>query len=105
MHHPHGDFSCLFQSKQGVEKGDATDEVLRAVDRVDNPPCVCGPGLGAKLFPKHTVVWEVLPQYLHNHLLASPVSSGDRTLVGFRLDLEGGTKIGEDHLPSRFGSS
>jgi hypothetical protein len=47
----------------------------------------------------------VLPQRLHNDLLASPVRGGDWTLIGFRFDLEGGTEIGEDDLPSRFRGS
>jgi hypothetical protein len=46
----------------------------------------------------------VLPQHVDDDLLASPIRRRHRTLIGFRFNLEGCAKIGENDLPSRFGS-
>jgi len=46
----------------------------------------------------------VPPQRVDDDLLASPVRRCYRTLISFRFDLEGRTEIGENDLPSRFGS-
>ncbi len=105
MHYPNGDLPSLFQGNQRAKKWDATNEVLRPVDRIDNPPGVRASWLGAELFSQHAIIGEVLPQRLHDDLLASPIRRGDRTLIGFRFNLEGRAEIGEDDLPSRFGSS
>jgi hypothetical protein len=77
---------------------------LCPIDRIDNPPGVLASWLDAKLFSQHTVIGEVLPQRLHNDLLTSSVRSRDWTLISFRFNLEGRAKIGENDLPSRFGS-
>ena len=76
------------QRDQRRPDGDAPDEVLGAVDRIQHPlPTLENRG-ATELFAEHGVTGPMCRQEVAKQLLGGFVGIGDRGQIGFRLDVE-----------------
>ena len=67
---------------------DAADEVLGAVDGVDDPLAAGENRCATELFTEHDIVGPLRRQRVAQHLLDRPVGVGHRGQVGFGLDAQ-----------------
>jgi len=76
------------------------DEVLGAVDGVDDPAAIARPAL-AELLAEEAVVGERALEDLHDHLLGLAIGLRDRREVGLDRHVEAAAVILERHLAGR----
>ena len=85
--HAGDDLAVRLEGEQRCPHGDPAHEVLRAVDRVDDPAHVGG-ALGAELLAEEPPVGERAAQSGHDRLLGFAIGLGDRRVVGLDRDVE-----------------
>ena len=98
----HGDLPVLLQRDQRGPDGNATDEVLGAIDRIDDPADVASSS-AAELFAKHAVVGERAPEKLHDRPLGLAIGLGHRGVVRLQHDLEAAAVVLHRDLPGGAG--
>ncbi len=82
-----GDLAVLLEGDQRRPEGNVTDEVLRAVDRVDDPPSLAR-ARAAEFLAEHPVLRERAAEDLDDHALGLAIGLGHRRVVGLDRDLE-----------------
>src|SRR5262249_49510982 len=95
-----GDLSVLLETDQRREVGDAANEVLGAVDRINDPSSAAAAVL-AELFADDAVVRERGAQHLDDPLLTFAVGARDRGAVALELDRQPTAEIAQCHLARR----
>src|SRR5438067_13405117 len=86
MHYPERDGSVAFECDAGPEEGQPADELLRAVERVDDP-ADAGVGLfGLTLFGEEPGAGYNTAEHPPDQKLRLAVGSRHRRVVGFQLD-------------------
>ena len=98
--HAHRDLAALLERDQRRPDPDATDEVLRPVDGVDDPAHLLRPA-PAELLAEDAAVREGASEDLDDRLLGFAVGRGDRRVVGLLRDLEAAAEILERDPPRR----
>ena len=98
MDDAHRDFATLLQCDQRRPEPDAADEVLRAVDRVDDPAHLVR-SVPAELLAEGAVRREGASEDLDDRLLGFAVGPGDRCGVGLERDFDALVEVLERDLP------
>src|SRR5207247_7764454 len=96
----HRDLATLLQCDQRRPEPDAADEVLRAVDRVDDPAHLVR-SVPAELLAEGAVRREGASEDLDDRLLGFAVGPGDRCGVGLERDFDALLDVLERDLPRR----
>src|SRR6266852_3138459 len=97
---PRRDLPVLLEGDEHGPDRDMADEVLGAVDGVDDPPSRRGPLL-AKFFAEEAAVGEGAAQEVADGLLGLAVGLGHRRLVGLDGDLDAAAIVAEGDLAGR----
>ena len=96
--HAHRDLAALLQRDQRRPDGNAPDEVLRPVDRVDDPAHLARP-VPAELLAEDAVRREGAAEDLDDRSLGLAVGPGDRRVVGLERHLDAAVVVLERDVP------
>lgn len=102
-HQARHDVALFLEREQRPEHGDATDEVARAVDRIDDEPRrAIAAGRGALLFAEHTKTGMSLPDDRAGRFFDRVIGLGHGRQVGFFFDAQvGAAKMPQGDLVGR----
>ena len=90
----------FFKSDERGKKGDSTNKIFGAVNRVDNPAGRGVSGLLAEFFAQKAIVREVGVQHIDNARFTLPVGSGDWRAISFELNRQIGFEIAQSNFAS-----
>src|SRR5881296_520110 len=103
VHHTGRHLPLLFQSDERREEGNAADEVLGTVDRVNNPAGLTPTRALTQLLTEKAMVRKARAQELENLGLTFAIRPRHRGTVGLSLDRQVGTEIMQSNLSGRPG--
>jgi len=95
--HAGRDGAAFLKADQDRPEGDPPDEVLGAVDRIDDPARLLR-ARGAELLAEEPVIGKGAAEDPADQLLGLPVGLGDRRRVGLERDLEAAAVVLERNV-------